>query len=186
MTYGILKYGSPELRRKSRKVEKVTAEIRRLAEDMLRTMRESNGLGLAAEQVGRAEAVCVIDVPENLQSDTGAPDPEVPMPLVLINPEITAFEGEQTGQEGCLSFPEIYINLKRARTVEVSYVDLAGKPASVRVSGLAARAVQHELDHLNAVLLVDRMSPVQKVALAGKLKRLKKETKAATVADRRA
>jgi len=178
MNDGVLKYGSPGLRRKSRKVEKVTAEIRGLADDMLRVMRECSGLGLAAEQVGRTEAICVIDIPKNAQNGSGAPAPEVPMPLVLINPVITVFEGEQVGQEGCLSFPEIYINLKRAEAVEVSYVDLAGRPASARVSGLAARAVQHEVDHLNGILLVDRMSPVQKVALAGKLKRLKKETKA--------
>jgi peptide deformylase len=146
---------------------------------MLRVMRACGGLGLAAEQVGRTEAVCVIGIPPDAQAGSGAPAVEVPMPLVLINPVITVFEGEQVGQEGCLSFPEIYIDLKRAHTVEVNYMDLSGRPASARVSGLAARAVQHEVDHLNAILLVDRMSPVQKVALAGKLKRLKKETKAA-------
>lgn len=96
------------------------------------------------------------------------------MPLVLINPKIVESEGEQVGQEGCLSFPGIYINVKRFEKVSVQFLDLEGNLQMQEATGLLSRAVQHELDHLEGVLLVDRMSPVQKVANAGKLKRLKR------------
>jgi peptide deformylase len=98
------------------------------------------------------------------------------MPLVLINPRIVASSGTQVGQEGCLSFPDIYVQIKRAAEVTVAFTDLEGRERELHGMGLLARAIQHELDHLNAVLLVDRMSAVQKVSVAGKLKRLKKES----------
>jgi peptide deformylase len=183
MSYGILKYGSRELRKKCSRIEKVTGEIRQLAADMLDTMHKNNGLGLAAQQVGRTEALCVVDIPRDSVNSPSACAEGVSMPLIMINPEIVACEGTQIAQEGCLSFPEIYANIKRAETVEVSFTDLGGKGRVARVSGLPARAVQHEVDHLNAVLLVDRMSPVQKVAMAGKLKRLRNETRAGKEAE---
>jgi peptide deformylase len=130
-------------------------------------MYAENGVGLAAEQIGRTEAICVIDVPADQACG-------VKMPLVLINPVIVASEGEQVGQEGCLSFPDVYINVRRAERVEATYLDSEGNKQTVEATGLLSRAIQHELDHLNGVLLVDHMSPVQKVANAGKLKRLKR------------
>jgi peptide deformylase len=169
-TYRVVKFGTQSLRKKASAIEDVNDDIRALAKDMLASMYAENGLGLAAEQIGRDEAICVIDVPA--ESACG-----LTMPLVLINPEIVEATGEQVGQEGCLSFPGIYVNVKRAENVTVVYTDLLNKRQEVQASGLLSRAVQHELDHLNGVLLVDHMSAVQKVANAGKLKRLKRESK---------
>jgi peptide deformylase len=96
------------------------------------------------------------------------------MPLVLVNLHVTAPEGVDTAQEGCLSFPDKFVTIKRASEVTVVFTDLESREHTLKVRGLLARTVQHEMDHLNAVLLVDRMSPVQKVAARGKLKRLMK------------
>jgi peptide deformylase len=169
--YAIVKFGDQALRKQSQPVAKVDDKIRNLVSDMLASMYADNGLGLAAEQIGRDEAICVIDVPKDAACG-------IAMPIILINPEIVASEGEQVGQEGCLSFPGIYVNVKRAETVSATYMDIEGKTQTLEASGLLARAVQHERDHLNGVLLVDHMSAVQKVANAGKLKRLKREAKA--------
>lgn len=176
MKYDVLIYGREELRVKATPVAEVNEDIRKLARDMLETMYASNGLGLAAEQVGRSEAMFIVDVPSSHDTDKqGAPhNPDVTMPLVLINPRITESEGSQVGQEGCLSFPDVFVDVKRAMEVTVEFTNLKGESQTLRVRGLLSRAVQHELDHLNGVLIVDRMSPVQKVAMAGKLRRLKK------------
>lgn len=178
MLYEIRTYGDDVLREDASPVAEVTDGIRQLAKDMLETMYVKSGAGLAAEQIGRNEAVCVIDVSfaDREREKEGQPpeNPDVPMPLVLINPEITASEGEQSGPEGCLSFPEIFVKVPRAAGVTVAFTDLNGDRQEVRARGLLARAIQHELDHLRGVLLVDRMSHVQKVAVFGKLKRLKK------------
>ena len=168
--YSVVKFGNQALREKAKPVERVDADIRQLASDMLSSMYAENGLGLAAEQIGRDEAICVIDVPKD---DTCG----IAMPLVLINPKVVATEGEQVGQEGCLSFPGIYINVLRAEHATVEYMDLEGDQKTVETSGLLSRAVQHELDHLNGVLLVDHMSAVQRVANSGKLKRLKRDSR---------
>lgn len=162
----IVRYGDQVLRQKAVPVGEVTDAVRRLASDMLASMYAENGVGLAAEQIGRTERMCVIDVPPE---DAGG----VSMPLVLINPEIEQLAGEQCGPEGCLSFPGIYVKVMRAEKAVVRYTDLAGKPQCVEGAGLLARALQHEIDHLDGVLLVDKMSAVQKVANAGKLKRMK-------------
>jgi len=175
LIYEVLTYGNAALREKAKRVEEVTDEIRALARDMLGTMRDYNGIGLAAEQIGRSEAICVIDVPPELDGEKDGPrlNPDIEMPLVLINPEVTESEGSQDGQEGCLSFPEIYATVRRAAEVTVAYTTLDNEQTTIRARGLLARAVQHELDHLNGVLLVDRMSAVKKVAIAGRLKRLR-------------
>jgi peptide deformylase len=179
--FDILTYGDPVLRAPATNVPAVTAEIRRLAEDMLAAMYAHNGAGLAAQQIGRMERLCVIDVSQREAADktpAAAPpeNPDIPMPLVLINPRIASLEGQQRGSEGCLSFPEIFVDVTRAAEVTVTYTDLRGHERTLTGRGLLARAIQHELDHLNGVLLVDHMSAVQKVALAGKLRRLKKQT----------
>jgi len=182
MSLPICTYGNPVLREKAVEVKEVNDSIRSLAEEMLATMHWERGLGLAAEQVGRTECMCVIDIPP--ESDVGANDerdnPDVEMPLVLINPKIVEHTDEvQNGQEGCLSFPDIFAHVERWYEVDVEYTDLNGDCKTVHGKGLLARALQHELDHLDAVLLVDRMSHVKKVAVGGKLKRLIKKTKQA-------
>lgn len=188
MRYEILKYGNPALRAKANPVGKIDAGIRQLAKAMLEAMYRSNGLGLAAEQVGRQEAICVIDVPPNRAPDGGPPvvdergavaaEPALPMPMVLVNPRITQASGVQVAQEGCLSFPEVFVSIKRAEQVIVVFTGLDGREQTLEAHGLLARVVQHEVDHLNGVLLVDRMSPVQKVAVSGKLRRLKQQVAA--------
>lgn len=180
MTYRITTYGNPILRKTAEPIAEITDEIRKLADDMLETMYVDHGLGLAAEQVGKSVAICVIDVPADADVDANGDreNPEVNMPMVLINPTIIEESDMMiTSQEGCLSFPGIYSNVERFEKVTVKYQDRNATWIELRVTGLLARAVQHELDHLSGILLSDRMSPAKKVVLGGRLKRLAKETK---------
>ncbi len=180
MSLAICTYGNPILRKKAEEITDVTGEIHELVKEMLETMYEERGVGLAAEQVGRSERIFVIDIPaeSDVDEDGQRENPDVAMPLVFINPQITAHSDDvQVGPEGCLSFPEIFANVERWYEVDAEYMDLEGKVQQVHARGLLSRAIQHELDHLDGILLVDRMSHVKKVALGGKLKRLVKETK---------
>ena len=172
----VVTFGHEVLRQKATPVASVDAAVRQLVQDMLESMYASKGVGLAAEQVGRTERVCVIDVPPDAEKgDCRETNAAIAMPLVLINPEITAREGKQRNDEGCLSFPEISAPITRANQVTVSYTDLGGARQTATARGLLARAIQHECDHLDGVLLVDRMSPMQKLSVAGQLKRLQKQ-----------
>lgn len=182
MSLAICTYGNPVLRKKAVEVEDVDGDIHELVKDMLETMHAERGVGLAAEQVGRAERVFVVDIPagSDVADDGQHENPDLEMPLVFINPKITGHTDDvQVGQEGCLSFPEIFANVERWHEIDAEYIDLEGHPQTVHAKGLLARAIQHELDHLNGILLVDRMSHVKKIALGGKLKRLAKQTKQA-------
>lgn len=179
MNYDVVKYGNPVLRKKAEPVTVFDDELRRLAQDMVRSMHAASGVGLAAEQVGCTLSLCVIDVPAESDVETkGGPrlNPMAPMPLILVNPKITARAGEMEGDEGCLSFPTIYGPVKRAYEVTVTYQDLDGMARTLTVRGLISRAVQHEVDHLRGVLLIDHFSAPRKLSLALSLKRLKKET----------
>jgi peptide deformylase len=180
MSLSICTYGNPVLRKKAEKVNKVDAEIHELAQEMLETMYNERGVGLAAEQVGRTVRIFVVDIPadSDVGDDGQRENPDIAMPLVFINPKITGHTDDvQVGQEGCLSFPEIFANVERWYEVDAEYIDLQGHSQSIHAKGLLARAIQHELDHLDGILLVDRMSHVKKVALGGKLKRLVKQSK---------
>ena len=180
MKYDVRKFGDEILREKTRPVESVTDEIRELAKDMLETMRVEHGVGLAAPQIGRSVALFVMEVPFEYDTDENGVrfNPEVPMPLVLINPEITEFsKAKETADEGCLSFPGIYVPVARSVEITVKFIDARGKPQQLHLKKFMARVIQHESDHLNGVLLVDRMSRLKRIALSGQLKRLKEETR---------
>ena len=183
MIRDIVKYGDLVLRTKGRRLETVDDEIRILAADMLETMYEANGVGLAAQQVGRALQLTVIDVsdaesrPSRMWLAGEEVDPKEHMPLILINPELQLGEEVEIGTEGCLSFPEITAEIPRALKVKVNAQDLNGNRVEFEAAGLLGRAVQHENDHLNGILFIDRMSSAAKAALAGKLKRLAAESK---------
>lgn len=180
MTFEIVTFGDPVLRVRAKPVSRITGEFKSLVDGMMETMHGAEGVGLAAQQVGRTDSVCVIDIPPELDvAEAGGPrlNPGIPMPLVMFNPKIVSRDGELVRRdEGCLSFPGIHAGVQRAAEVEVAFVDWKGELQTLRCRGLLARAVQHELDHLDGVLLVDRMSPVKKISLAGQLKRLREET----------
>ncbi len=182
MKYDVVIYGDPVLRTSAERIERIDDEIKQLASDMLDTMHESCGIGLAAQQIGKTIALCVIEIPaDHDPSEECGPrmTPDVEMPLVMINPEITETSGEETLEEGCLSFPEIVVPIKRAEQVTVSFQKLDGIAQTLTARGLLARAIQHEIDHLQGVLIVDRMSPVKKISFSGRLKKLRKKTQAA-------
>jgi peptide deformylase len=179
MKYSICNYGNPILREKAVRISDFGEELKALAADMLETMYAEKGIGLAAQQIGRTEDLCVIDIPPDGDlSPEGLPmNPEVRMPLVLINAEIVESAQEVSPfEEGCLSFPDILGSVTRPEEVRVRYQDLSGEEQEWTARGLLARAVQHELDHLRGILFIDYMSQVRRMALAGRLKRLKKET----------
>lgn len=175
-------YGDPVLKTPARPVAAIDDNIRRLAADMIETMRAENGIGLAAQQVGADVAVCVVDVPPEMEPSDRKPaaGARPPMPLVLINPRIVAqSDAVESSEEGCLSFPDIRAPVSRPVEVTVRWLGLDGQEREARWGGLLARCVQHEMDHLAGLLISDRMSPVKRIALAGRLKRLRRETEAA-------
>ena len=178
MVHDIVTYGKEVLRHKAKPVPAVTKEILSLVRDMLETMHAARGVGLAAEQIGREESVCVIDVPVDFEKpECVAANALIPMPLVMLNPVIGATSGQQRNEEGCLSFPDISVPITRPLQATVTYMDLDGKTQTATAQGLLARAILHETDHLHGVLLVDRMSAMQRLSVAGKLKRLQAESK---------
>jgi peptide deformylase len=182
MKLTIRQYGDPVLRAKGRRIEKIDERIRTLAADMLETMHAANGVGLAAQQVGEALQLTVVDVaqvedrPSSLRIGDRETDVKESMPLVLINPEITLGREIVSGVEGCLSFPEISADIDRSEEVIVRAQTLEGSTIELEATGLLARALQHEIDHLNGILFIDRMNSALKVSLSSKLKRLQKET----------
>jgi peptide deformylase len=183
MVLEIVKYGHPVLRERGKKVQSITPEVEQLAADMIETMHHNAGVGLAAQQVGKALQLTVMDVtgadrPWTMEVDGKAVATEGTMPLVLINPSVTEPQGEQIGGEGCLSFPEVMADIKRAERVKVEATNLKGERFTFCCTGLLARAAQHEMDHLNGILFIDRMDSATRASLSGRLKRLQKETKA--------
>ncbi len=184
MVLPIVKYGNPILRKKGARVEKLTPEIRRLIEDLLETMHAARGVGLAAQQVGHAVQVAVVDVtgiadrPSTLQLEGQSASVEAFMPVVLINPEITPTGELVKGPEGCLSFPEMYTDIARPGAVQVKARNAKGETVAFGCGGLLARATQHETDHLNGILFIDRMETATRRELKPELDELQAETKA--------
>lgn len=185
MILEIVKYGNPVLRKKGERIETITPEIKKLIADMFETMEENHGVGLAAQQIGVAKQLTVIDVravtdrPSTLELNGQPADPAEIMPLVLINPEVTPVGEPVAGAEGCLSFPEVYAEISRPGTVDVKALNEKGKPIAFRCGGLLARAVQHETDHLHGILFIDRMEKKTKAELQPELDELQAKTKEA-------
>ena len=183
MRLSILQYGDPILRTKGKPIDKIDPRIRELAQNMVETMHAANGVGLAAQQIGEALQITVLDVsevedrPSTMKLNGESIDPKIAMPLVLINPQIDLGAETEKGTEGCLSFPEITGEIVRAKSMTVRAQNLDGEPIEIEMTGFLARAVQHEVDHLNGILFIDRMSTAAKISLSSKLKRLQKETR---------
>jgi peptide deformylase len=183
MILPILEYGDPILRAKGKPIDIMDDRIRELAANMIETMHAANGVGLAAQQIGEALQLTVLDVslvedrPSTLKVDGKELDPKAAMPLVLINPEIELRGSTETGVEGCLSFPEITGDIERATSVIVRAQTLESSTIEIEATGFLSRAIQHEGDHLNGILFIDRMNSAAKAALSSRLKRLQKETR---------
>jgi peptide deformylase len=184
MPLPVVKYGTPVLRQKGARIESITPTIKKLAADMFETMYAYKGIGLAAQQVSVALQLTVIDVrgvtdrPSSLELNGQPADVGGLMPLVLVNPEFKPVGQPVAGPEGCLSFPEIYADITRPDVVDVKALSLEGKPLEFRCGGLLARVVQHETDHLNGILFIDRMDKKTKTDLKDELDLLMAETKA--------
>jgi peptide deformylase len=184
MSLSIVHYNDPILRRKGEKISIFDASLRKLSSDMIETMDEAGGIGLAAQQVGKALQVCVVDVRRNDDGDTweldGAKPPrELFMPMVLVNPEVSVPRGgsKEVVEEGCLSFPHIRGDIPRPEAIVVQFKDEYGHPHELACNGLLARCIQHEVDHLNGILFIDRMDSKSRAAIDVELKALVKKTK---------
>ncbi len=184
MKLPIHKFGDPILRRKGARIEKITPEIQKFVADMFDTMYDARGVGLAAQQVGQALQVTVIDVrgikdrPSTMHIAGQPVDLEAHMPLVLINPELKPGPDTVKGPEGCLSFPEVFADVIRPAEVDVTAMNNQGETYSFRAGGLLAKAVQHEFDHLQGILFIDRMTTEDKADVRAEIDLLAEETKA--------
>ena len=160
----IHKYGDIVLRQKSKPVEKITPELKRLISDMFETLYEAPGVGLASPQVGVPLRVCVIDLcPEGKKQ-----------PIALINPKISRKRGAVKEDEGCLSLPGIFASVKRYENVKVDAINEKGLPVLIEASGMLSRAIQHELDHLDGKLFIDHLSFFKRRVLEKEIKIRKK------------
>lgn len=166
----IRKYPDPVLRAKTAPVKQVDEPLQRLIDDMVETMHAAPGVGLAANQVGVPLQLAVIDV--SPRDEKGRRNSL----MVIINPEIVAAQGAVVEEEGCLSIPEISEKVKRSAKVVVRAQDRTGKLFEMEAEGLLAKALQHEIDHLNGLLFVDRLSPLKKSIVRRKLKKALAET----------
>jgi len=159
----ILEFPDPRLRTVAEPVERYDADLRRLVDDMVETMYDARGIGLAATQVNVHQRLLVLDVSENQDQ-----------PRVYINPEIVWREGEETCEEGCLSVPGIYAEVSRARKIRIVARSIDGEPFEEEIDGLHAVCVQHEIDHLDGKLFVDYLSPLKRRMVTKKLEKQRK------------
>lgn len=161
----ILVYPDPRLAQKSEAIQEVTPEIRKLADDMVETMYEGDGIGLAAPQVGECRRLITVDITgPSLREDL----------RVILNPEIVSAEGEVDSEEGCLSVRELRAKVKRAEKVRVKGMDLDGNPVDIDADGILAICLQHEIDHLNGTLFIDRLSRLKRSFYDKKVKKWQK------------
>ncbi len=149
----ILRYPEKILKRKCSPVKEITPEIKSLIEDMFETMYENQGVGLAANQVGKNLRLCVVDIRDGEKNN----------PIVLINPEIKKKDGKEFMEEGCLSFPGITASVKRFNKINVAALNVDGLPVDFEATGLLSRAIQHELDHINGIVFLARLPVIQRI-----------------------
>ena len=172
----VLKFPDPRLRKKGVAVAKVTAELKQLASDMFETMYSFRGIGLAAAQVDRQVRLVVLDTRprENGRykpEDMTELEQKVTQPFAIFNPEIVRREGKTTYDEGCLSVPTFYETVERFDLIEVRGLDVDGKPLHFTTNGLLAICIQHEIDHLDGKLFIDRLSPIKSARIKSKIKK---------------
>lgn len=165
----IVLYPDPRLRKKSRRVERITLSHHTLLDDMIETMYAAKGIGLAAPQVGVNERLIVVDVTPREEGETRKPSsPEI---IELINPEIVSSQGEVVGDEACLSVPGFSSEVRRKEKVVVRGLDRHGNPVELEGEGLLARVLQHEIDHLDGILFFDRLSKLKREIIKKKIDR---------------
>lgn len=167
------------LRTKATPIAVVDDEVRALGREMITIMHQSEGVGLAAQQIGETRAICVIDVPEEYDKDDDGNrfNPGLTMPMILINPVISSpTKKEVSREEGCLSFPDIRGNISRPVGIHVSFLNEHGKKVELDVRDFTARVIQHEVDHLNGILFIDRMSAAKRLMLKPRLRNIQHST----------
>ncbi len=184
MSLAIVHFNDPVLRKKGEKITAFDGSLAKFAEQMIESMHVARGVGLAAQQVGRAVQVCVVDLRGveaefDWRLDGAKPPLELFMPMVVVNPKVTVARKTPTAvsEEGCLSFPEIRGDVERATAISAEFRDQGGLPHSLACTGLFARCMLHEVDHLNGVLFIDRMEKPVREAIKDALKALARETK---------
>jgi len=165
---GIRLYGDPALRAKTQPVRADSAATKALVEDLFDTLHMAGGIGLAAPQIGVSSRVFVVDLSP---VELGA------KPMAVINPKVVCTGSRLTGEEGCLSFPGLFVNVDRPEQVRLSYETPEGEPKEVEARGLLARALLHEFDHLEGVLFIDGLSAARRVLIAAKLRQMKRRQK---------
>ncbi len=180
MIHEIVHYDAPVLRAKGREVGAITPAIRKLVDDLFETMRAARGVGLAAQQIGQAIQVAVIDItgvkerPSKMWIDGKPVDPESFMPLVLINPVVKGTKTKVVGHEGCLSFPELTLDIARSQRVSVKTRTLDDKTFEFDAGGLLGRAVLHEVDHLHGKLFIDHITAEERRAIREDLEHIRR------------
>jgi len=185
MSLTIRYYGDPVLKQTGTKVDQFDEPLAQLSKDMLDTMRQNDGIGLAAQQIGLVSQFCVMDVPDHPEYPMlcildGKPvSPSLVMPISMANPRVQSLPGDEYYyEEGCLSFPGINAEVARPERILATYQDLQGAEHTLECDGLLARCILHEVDHLNGILFIDRMEKAAYSEIKKEVQALKKETKA--------
>jgi len=190
MPLRIVHYNDPALRKKGEKITVFDAGLASLAAEMVEAMREAHGIGLAAQQIGRPLQLCVVDLRDveaefEWELDGSKPPLELFMPMVVVNPKLTPQPAtpDATAEEGCLSFPDIRGEVARPTAITVKFRDERGIPHLLKCDGLLARCLQHEADHLNGVLFIDRMAKKVRAGLDPEIKSLAQQSRLAKPAE---
>jgi len=183
MSLSIVNYGTKVLREKGKVISQFDTSLVQLSKDMISTMYEAEGIGLAAQQIGKALQFCVVDVPDHPEYpitcilDGKALSPSLLMPMSLANPKVKVLPSDEYYyEEGCLSFPGINADVARPERILVTYQDLDGVEHRLECDGLLARCIQHEVDHLNGVLFIDRMEKQTYAEIKKEVQELKQQT----------